>query len=74
MGLNFKVQRKKIDMQARELLFEKIEQLPPQKIAEVINFVAFLAEREEKKLTEAAAKLVRRILRTSLGQRRGRGL
>ena len=44
-------------MQARELLFEKIEQLPPQKIAEVINFVDFLAEREEKKLVEAAAKL-----------------
>lgn len=44
-------------MQARELLFEKIERLPPQKIAEVINFVDFLAEREEKKLTEAAAKL-----------------
>ena len=44
-------------MQARELLFEKIERLPPQKIAEVINFVDFLAEREEKKLTEAATKL-----------------
>ncbi|MCY7377566.1 MAG: DUF2281 domain-containing protein [Pyrinomonadaceae bacterium] len=44
-------------MQARELLFEKIEQLPPQKIAEVINFVDFLAEREEKKLIEAATKL-----------------
>ncbi len=44
-------------MQARELLFEKIDQLPPQKIAEVINFVDFLAEREEKKLSEAATKL-----------------
>ena len=44
-------------MQARELLFEKIEQLPPQKIAEVINFVDFLAEREEKKLLEAATEL-----------------
>lgn len=44
-------------MQARELLFEKIEQLPPQKIAEVINFVDFLAEREERKLVEAATKL-----------------
>ena len=44
-------------MQARELLFEKIEQLPPQKIAEVINFVNFLVEREGKKLIESAAKL-----------------
>lgn len=44
-------------MQARELLFKKIEQLPPQRITEVINFVDFLAEREEKNLVEAAAKL-----------------
>jgi hypothetical protein len=44
-------------MQVRELLFEKIEQLPPQKVAEVIDFVDFLAEREERKLVESAAKL-----------------
>ena len=44
-------------MQARELLFEKIEQLPPQKVAEVIDFVDFLAEREERKLVQSAAKL-----------------
>ncbi len=43
-------------MQTRQL-FEKIEQLPPQKIAEVIDFVDFLAEREEKKLVESATKL-----------------
>ncbi|MDQ2747592.1 MAG: DUF2281 domain-containing protein, partial [Acidobacteriota bacterium] len=40
-----------------EILFEKIKHLPPQKIAEVINFVDFLVEREEKQLVESAAKL-----------------
>ncbi len=44
-------------MKARQLLFEKIEQLPPQKIAEVTDFVDFLAEREERKLVESATKL-----------------
>jgi Protein of unknown function (DUF2281) len=44
-------------MQARQILFEKIEQLPPQKIAEVIDFVDFLAEREERKLVNSATKL-----------------
>ena len=43
-------------MQARELLFEKIERLPPQKIAEVINFVDFIVERDERKLVETATK------------------
>lgn len=51
------VRLKKKIMQARELLFEKIEQLPPQKIAEVVDFVDFLAEREERKLVESATKL-----------------
>lgn len=44
-------------MQSRQLLFEKIEQLPPQKIAEVIDFVDFLSEREDRKLVESATKL-----------------
>lgn len=44
-------------MQARQLLFEKIELLPPQKMAEVIDFVDFLAEREERKLVQSATKL-----------------
>ena len=44
-------------MQARQLLFEKIDLLPPQKIAEVIDFVDFLAEREERKLVQSATKL-----------------
>ncbi len=44
-------------MQARQILFEKIEQLSPQKIAEVIDFVDFLAEREERKLVNSATKL-----------------
>ena len=44
-------------MHTKELLFEKIERLPPQKIAEVIDFIDFLAQREERKLVESAAKL-----------------
>ncbi len=44
-------------MQAKKLLFEKIEQLPPRRIAEVIDFIDFLSQREEKVLVESTAKL-----------------
>ncbi len=40
-----------------EVLVEKIKQLPPQKIAEVEDFVDFLAQREEQKLVQSAMKL-----------------
>ena len=39
------------------VLFDKIKQLPPQRLAEVEDFVDFLREREaEQRLTLAAAK------------------
>jgi hypothetical protein len=40
-----------------ETLVEKIKQLPPQRIAEVEDFIDFLVQREEKKLVQSAAKL-----------------
>ncbi len=40
-----------------QMLMEKIRQLPPQRMAEVEDFVDFLREREEaQRLTHAAAK------------------
>ena len=40
-----------------QALFEKIKQLPPQRMAEVEDFVDFLRAREEEnRLTHAAAK------------------
>jgi hypothetical protein len=39
-----------------QALIEKIKQLPPQKLAEVEDFVDFLQAREERRLTRAAAK------------------
>jgi hypothetical protein len=40
-----------------QLLIEKIKQLPPQRIAEVEDFVDFLRAREDgNQLTQAAAK------------------
>ena len=41
-----------------QVLFDKIKQLPPQRMAEVEDFVDFLHEREaEQRLTHAAAKV-----------------
>jgi len=40
-----------------KVLVEKIKQLPPQRIAEVEDFVDFLAQREEQKLVQSAMKL-----------------
>ena len=41
----------------QQLLIEKIRQLPPQRVAEVEDFVDFLQAREdEQRLTRAAAK------------------
>ena len=40
-----------------EMLIEKIRQLPPQRLAEVVDFVDFLRTREdEQHLVQAAAK------------------
>ena len=40
-----------------QILFDKIKQLPPQRLAEVEDFVDFLRGREtEQRLTHAAAK------------------
>jgi hypothetical protein len=43
-------------MQAENLL-EKIKSLPPERIAEVEDFVDFLAQRDDRRLVRAAAKL-----------------
>jgi len=40
-----------------EILIEKIRQLPPQRLAEVEDFIDFLRKREdEQRLTRAAAR------------------
>lgn len=42
----------------RQVLIEKIRQLPPQRLAEVEDFVDFLRTREDaQRLTQAAAKV-----------------
>ena len=43
-------------MQDKELI-EKIRALPPDKIAEVVDFVDFLAYRDDRLLVKAALKL-----------------
>jgi hypothetical protein len=40
-----------------EALLEKIRNLPPERIAEVEDFVDFIAQRDERRLIEAAARL-----------------
>ena len=43
-------------MQDKELI-EKIKALPPDKIAEVVDFVDFLAQRDDRVLVKAASKM-----------------
>jgi hypothetical protein len=43
-------------MQVEELL-EKIKSLPPERIAEVEDFVDFLAQRDDRRLVQAAARM-----------------
>jgi hypothetical protein len=43
-----------------ELLLEKIKRLPPEHIAEVEDFIDFLAQRADRRLVQAAAKLSER--------------
>lgn len=40
-----------------EKLVEKIKNLPPERIAEVEDFVDFIAQRDERRLVQAANKL-----------------
>ena len=43
-----------------QVLFDKIKQLPPQRLAEVEDFVDFLREREaEQRVTHTSAKATR---------------
>jgi len=49
---------------AREhVLIRKIRSLPPEKVSEVEDFVEFLAQREDRQLTQAAAKLSEKAFR-----------
>jgi len=41
----------------RETLIEKIRSLPPEKAAEVEDFVEFIRQREDRQVTKAATKL-----------------
>jgi hypothetical protein len=43
-------------MQDKELI-EKIKALPPEKIAEVVDFVDFLSHRDDRQLVEAASRI-----------------
>ncbi len=40
-----------------ESLIEKIKSLPPERINEVEDFVDFIAERDERRLVQAATKM-----------------
>jgi len=44
-------------------LIRKIRSLPPEKVAEVEDFVEFLSQREDRQLTQAAAKLAEKAFR-----------
>ena len=43
-------------MQDKELM-EKINALPPDKIAEIVDFVDFLAHRDDRLLVESASRM-----------------
>jgi hypothetical protein len=49
--------------QNASVLVEKIQRLPPEKLAEVEDFVDFLAQREDRRLTRAATKLSEKAFR-----------
>jgi len=44
-------------------LIEKIKSLPPERIAEVEDFVDFLSQREDRRLVRAATKLSEEVFR-----------
>ncbi|MBA3442580.1 MAG: DUF2281 domain-containing protein [Pyrinomonadaceae bacterium] len=43
-------------MQAEKLV-EKLKQLPPERVAEVEDFIDFLTQRDERRLTQAAMQM-----------------
>ena len=49
--------------QRHNVLMRKIRSLPPEKVAEVEDFVEFLNQREDRQLTQAAAKIAERAFR-----------
>ncbi len=52
------------DNPQKKALLEKIEELPPEALSEVAQFVEFLSYRDEdRRLVKAAAKLSERALR-----------
>ena len=44
-------------------LVRKIQSLPPEKLAQVEDFVEFLSQREDRQLTQAAGKLAEKAFR-----------
>jgi len=49
---------------AREsALIRKIRNLPPERVAEVEDFVEFLAQRDDRELTQSATKLAEKAFR-----------
>ena len=45
-------------------LVEKLRRLPPDKVAEVEDFIDFLAQRDDRRLTRAASKLSEKAFHT----------
>lgn len=50
-----RLQRKTV--MRNEKLIEKIKNLPPERVAEVEDFVDFITQRDERRLVQAATKL-----------------
>jgi hypothetical protein len=46
-----------------EKLVEKIRNLPPERVAEIEDFVDFITQRDERRLVQAATKLSEEALR-----------
>jgi hypothetical protein len=44
-------------------LIRKIRSLPPERVAEVEDFVEFLSQRDDRQLTQGAAKLAEKAFR-----------
>jgi hypothetical protein len=44
-------------------LIRRLRSLPPEKVAEVEDFVEFLAQRDDRQLTQSAAKLAEKAFR-----------
>jgi hypothetical protein len=55
-------------MQAEKLI-EKLKQLPPERVAEVEDFIDFLAQRDERRLTQTAMLTAEDSLRRESGNK-----